>query len=162
MNLFIYSFIHLFIYSFIHLYIYSFIHSFIYSFIHLFTHSFIHSLFVAHIQSAFPKGEVNIGTSDAYAVTAGTHTDYAIVLRTPSRVYHLSAETETDRAEWIAAIKVVMGTPLAPHERKSAGPRGHHSTPHVIHDSFFSYSPCMFSCSSKHKYIIYLFIIIIV
>ena len=74
-------------------------------------------------QSAFPKGEVSLGSSDAYSVceesVESAPVEYGLQLRTPQRVFHLGAETSAERAEWIAALRRVLNTPCTAHDRES-------------------------------------------
>nr|AAH59321.1 MGC69045 protein [Xenopus laevis] len=73
---------------------------------------------------AFAKGEVFIGsTENKYEVqeglassTQGNHWQYGVTIVTPERRFLFACETDTDRAEWMAAFRTVLSRPMLPQE----------------------------------------------
>lgn len=76
-------------------------------------------------QDAYPKGEIFLGhMMDGYGVRVGVSPKskdqgYSFTLRTLDRSFHLSAETEEDRDEWIQVLDRVIERPLTPQDNFS-------------------------------------------
>ena len=75
---------------------------------------------------AYPKGEIFLGNMmDGYGVRVGVSPKskdqgYSFTLRTPDRSFHLSAETEEERDEWIHVLDQVLEKPLTPQDNSIA------------------------------------------
>ncbi|XP_049778513.1 arf-GAP with dual PH domain-containing protein 1-like [Schistocerca cancellata] len=75
---------------------------------------------------AHPKGEIFLGHMlDGYSVRVGVppgakDLKFSFTLRTPERAYHLSAETEDDRDEWIQVITKVLERHMTPQDSSVA------------------------------------------
>ena len=73
----------------------------------------------------YPKGLVFVGhSSDGCSVYSGvllTIRDqrFSFTFQTSSRIYNLSAETESERAEWIAILNRIINKPLTLLDYKS-------------------------------------------
>ncbi|KAL3285099.1 hypothetical protein HHI36_019223 [Cryptolaemus montrouzieri] len=71
---------------------------------------------------AYPKGEVFIGYAlDGYSVRIGVSAGvkdmgFSFSLTTPERIYHLSAQSEVDRDQWIEVIDSVIKRQMTPQE----------------------------------------------
>lgn len=64
---------------------------------------------------------------DGYGVRVGVSPKskdqgYSFTLRTPDRSFHLSAEIEEERDEWIQALDLVIEKPLSPQDNASKCP----------------------------------------
>ncbi|KAK9882706.1 hypothetical protein WA026_022757 [Henosepilachna vigintioctopunctata] len=71
---------------------------------------------------AYPKGELFIGYAlDGYSIRIGVSAGvkdmgFSFSLTTPDRIYHLSAQTEADRDQWIEVIDNVIKRQTTPQE----------------------------------------------
>lgn len=76
--------------------------------------------------NAYAKGEIFLGYhSDGFAVRFGVppgskEQAFSFTLRTPDRVFLLSALTEIDREEWLIALQRVVERPLTPQDNTMA------------------------------------------
>ncbi|CAH1372261.1 hypothetical protein MTP99_013756 [Tenebrio molitor] len=67
---------------------------------------------------AHPKGEIFLGDAlDGYSIRIGVSAGvkdqgFSFALTTPDRIYNLSAQTESERDEWIEVIERVLARPL--------------------------------------------------
>ncbi|EDO47919.1 predicted protein [Nematostella vectensis] len=73
---------------------------------------------------AFGKGEVYIGSKEeGFSITEGITTEHkpigqCLTLKTPNRVYNLSADTENERQMWVDAIQSIVSMPMTDQEKK--------------------------------------------
>ncbi|KAG1683747.1 Arf-GAP with dual PH domain-containing protein 1 [Nymphon striatum] len=74
---------------------------------------------------AYPKGEIFLGYRyDGFAVKFGIppgnkELNKGFTLKTPDRMYLLSAESDEDRQEWITILQKVIDRPLCPQDNAS-------------------------------------------
>jgi len=72
------------------------------------------------LQDAFALGEIFIGSRDnGYTVREGVPAGvrdfrFAFTLKTPSRLFYLSAETAEERSSWVESLRAVISSPLSP------------------------------------------------
>jgi len=78
------------------------------------------------LQDAFEKGYIFIGNRDnGFSVTEGLASvnskdpGFGFTLRTPDRYYHLSADSQQERHEWMLVLEYVINLPLSPQDSKS-------------------------------------------
>lgn len=74
---------------------------------------------------AHPKGEIFLGhLQEGYFVRIGVsqgvkEQGFSFTLRTPERSFNLSANSESERSEWIEVINAVLDRPLTPQDNTS-------------------------------------------
>lgn len=77
---------------------------------------------------AHPKGEIFLGhNTEGYSIRSGVapgskDQGFSFTLKTPERVFNLSAATESDRDHWIEVIDRVLDKPLTPQDSSSKLP----------------------------------------
>ena len=65
-------------------------------------------------------GEIFIGTKEmGFVVREGVPPrvlkfGFVFTLKTPTRMFYLSAETAEERSRWLAAIRAVIASPMSP------------------------------------------------
>lgn len=72
----------------------------------------------------FLKNELTGYALDGYSIRIGVSTGvkdmgFSFSLTTPERIYHLSAQTEADRDQWIEVIGNVISRQMTPQESAS-------------------------------------------
>jgi len=78
------------------------------------------ALYVESLQDAYALGEIFIGSRDTgYTAREGvppgvTEWAFMFTLRTPSRMFHLSAETAEERSSWLESLRAIIASPLSP------------------------------------------------
>ena len=72
------------------------------------------------MKDAYARGEVYIGSRDTgYTVREGvppgvTEFGFVFTLKTPTRMFYLSAETDEIRSRWLESLRAVIASPLSP------------------------------------------------